>query len=179
MQISKVKNAIKVADALLNHEDKLRFIWLSSASKEMLKDSSGRVYIFVIDGIIKKIGGSQAKGGIKSTMGNYSGGDIGDPGESRFVANYEIKEALRKGQKIEVFLITSTKVRASVKGLFDSEMSDVAPFQEMESRCKNDYRSEIKRFPDWNYKENNERYPDHIKKAYVVYKNSRTSKKKK
>jgi hypothetical protein len=174
MLITKVKNAIKVADASLNSEGKLKFIWLPHVSRQTLSDSSGRVYIFVLDGAIKKIGGSQADGGIKKTMDPYATGDAGDPSESRFAANYEIKEALKNGHKIELFLITSPKVKARVNGLFSSKEIEVAPFQEMETMCKDDYQNSEGKYPDWNYKENNKRYPEEIKKEYVKYKGTRT-----
>lgn len=90
MNIKDVKTAFKIADVVLNkkhHKNHIRFNYVDNLvdeegqkmDKSVLKKRAGFVYIIVANGLIKKIGGSQGKGGIKSTMGFYEGAMQGDP----------------------------------------------------------------------------------------------------
>ena len=64
--------------------------------KDILNDDIARIYLFVVDRIIKKIGGSAGKGGIKSTMSFYVSSMTGSPGVPRFVIHLLIAEELEK-----------------------------------------------------------------------------------
>ena len=87
MKISEVKTAIKIGDFILkqNHKNKIDIKYLHNINKDVLNDNIARIYLFVVNGIIKKIGGSSGKGGIKSTMGFYTSSMTGSPGVPRFV----------------------------------------------------------------------------------------------
>jgi len=89
MHISEVKTATKIGDFILrnNHRNKIDMHYLPDLSKEVLNDDTARIYLFVQDGIIKKIGGSSGKGGIKSTIGFYIYSMTGSPGVPRFVVH--------------------------------------------------------------------------------------------
>ncbi len=90
MHISEVKTAFKIADVeYVKDSTKLNFNYLKdlkdennqSLSQNILTQNVARVYLIVVNGEIKKIGGSQADGGIKSTlnfikMGESKGGLI-------------------------------------------------------------------------------------------------------
>lgn len=56
MNINKVKTATKVGDFVLrqNHRNKIDINYLSSIKKDVLNDDIARIYLFVVDGIIKK-----------------------------------------------------------------------------------------------------------------------------
>ena len=82
MRIQKVKTAFKVADVAIDKEhgtNHIRINFLSELKDEkgkrlersILQDNAGRVYIIVVGGIIKKIGGSQSRGGIRATLSFY------------------------------------------------------------------------------------------------------------
>lgn len=80
MKISEVKTAFKIADVeFVQGSTRLNFNYLKelkdengkALSQSILTSNVARVYLIVVDGEIKKIGGSQADGGIKSTLSIY------------------------------------------------------------------------------------------------------------
>jgi len=142
-------------------------------------DETPRVYLFVQNKIIKKIGGSSGKGGIKTTMSFYITSMTGSPGIPRFVIHLLIEKALKKGSKVELFMITSPRVMAEVNGLFGSKKVEIASFKEMEDFCKSDYYSREKKHPDWNFQESHEPYPSRLAKKHNLYHKKRLSKKAK
>ena len=81
MKISNVSTALKVGRVVLNEsksKSNLKVEW-ENVPSSTLKSNAGRVYLLVVDGEIKKIGGSVGKGGIKSTMSFYVSGNTGRP----------------------------------------------------------------------------------------------------
>ena len=118
-----MKTAIKVGDFVLrkNHRNKIDIRYLSDIDKKILTDNSARVYLIVQDGIIKKIGGSNSKGGVKATMSFYTSAMTGSPGVPRFVIHLLIARALKNKSKVELYMITSPKTLATVNGLFGSK----------------------------------------------------------
>lgn len=83
MKINTVKTAFKIADVeLVPNSTKLNFNYLNDLKDEngqklpqsILRENYARVYIIVVDGEIKKIGGSQSAGGIKQTLEIYRDG---------------------------------------------------------------------------------------------------------
>ena len=179
MDIKEVKTAIKVGDFVLkeNHRNKIDIKYLPTISQKTLTDDTPRVYLFVVDGIIKKIGGSSGKGGIKSTMNFYVSAMTGSPGVPRFVIHLLIAEALQKKSKVELYMITSPKTMATIRGLFGEKKVEIASFKEMEDLCKSDYYSREKRYPDWNFQENHEPYPPELARQHVLYHQKRLDKK--
>ncbi len=135
-----------------------------------------RVYLFVVDGVIKKIGGSSGKGGIKNTMNFYVSAMTGSPGVPRFVLHLLIEKELKKDRNVELYMITSPTCLAEVNGLFSSKKVEIASFKEMEDFCKADYFSVEKRFPDWNFQENHTPYPQKEAKLHNEYHKKRLKK---
>jgi len=171
MKIKDVKTAIKVGDFVLkqNHRNHIDIKYLPTLNKKMLTDNSARVYLITQDGIIKKIGGSASKGGIKATMMFYVSAMTGSPGVPRFVSHLLIEKALRSKSKVELYMITSPKTFAKVSGLFGHKKVKIASFKEMEDLCKSDYFSKERRYPDWNFQENHEPYPPQLAKEHNLY----------
>ena len=97
MNIKEVKTAIKIGDFVLkeNHRNKITINYLSGLDPKILKDDSPRIYLLIVNGVIKKIGGSASKGGIKSTMNFYVYSMTGSPGVPRFIIHLLIEEALK------------------------------------------------------------------------------------
>jgi len=180
MEITEVKTAIKIGDFVLqkNHKNKININYLPNLDKGILTNDMARVYLFVQDGVIKKIGGSSGKGGIKATMNFYVSAMTGSPGVPRFVCHLLIAEALEKGSRVELYMITSPKVPAIINGLFGSKKVEIASFKEMEDLCKSDYYSREKRYPDWNFQENHEPYPTRLARLHNLYQQNRINKKK-
>lgn len=179
MHIKEVKTATKIGDFVLkeNHRNKINLSYLSTLDNKILTDDSARVYLIVQDGIIKKIGGSASKGGIKATMMFYITSMTGSPGVPRFVLHLLIEEALRRKSKVALYIITSPKVQAVVNGLFGPKKMKIASFKEMENLCKSEYFFREKRYPDWNFQENREDYPSELAKKHVGYHQERLNKK--
>ncbi|MEM4719676.1 MAG: hypothetical protein QXG18_02330 [Candidatus Pacearchaeota archaeon] len=179
MDIKEVKTAVKVGEFVLktNHPNKIDIKYLSTLSQKDLKDDTPRVYLFVVDSVIKKIGGSISRGGIKATMSFYVNAMTGSPGPVRFIIHLLIEQALRKGSKVEVYMITSPKTLATINGLFGPKKVEISSFKEMENLCKSDYFSVEGKYPDWNFQENHEEYPPELAKKYVEYHQKRLSKK--
>ena len=155
MNISNVSTALKVGKVVLNtskSKSNLKVEW-EDLPASTLKSNAGRVYLLVVDGLIKKIGGSVGKGGIKTTMSFYVSGNTGRPSIRSFGINTLIHEALGDGKDVEVYIIQSEQVLAPVKGLFGTERSLVSAFKEMEDKCLSDYVTFTGSYPDWNYQE--------------------------
>ena len=171
MNIREVKTAIKIGDFVLKkkHRNKIDIKYLSNLSNKKLTDDSARIYLIVQDGIIKKIGGSASKGGIKATMMFYVSAMTGSPGVPRFIVHLLIEKALRNKSKIELFMITSPRTLAKVSGLFGYKKVAIASFKEMENLCKSDYYSREERYPDWNFQENHNPYPSKLARKHNLY----------
>ena len=145
-------------------------------ASKILTDESPRIYLITSDDVIKKIGGSASKGGIKATMSFYLTSQQGSPGVPRFVIHHLIRRELDAGKKVELFMITSPRVMADVNGLFGTYEVAIASFKEMEDICKNDYFKLEKKYPEWNFQENNTPYPEDLAKAHVAYHDKRLGK---
>ncbi len=180
MNIKDVKTAVKIGDFVLrqNHRNKIDIKYLLNIAKKILTDNSARIYLIVQNGIIKKIGGSTSKGGIKATMNFYTSAMTGSPGVPRFVIHLLIERALRNKTKVELFMITSPKTLARISGLFGFKKVEIASFKEMEDLCKSDYYSREKKYPDWNFQENHQSYPHELAKKHVLYHQKRLNKKR-
>ncbi len=181
MNIKEVKTAIKIGDFILKKKsrNKIDLKYAPEISRAILNDDIARIYLFTVDGIIKKIGGSVGKGGIKSTMSFYISSMTGSPGVPRFVVHLLIAETLKKGSHVELYMITSPKVIATINGLFGSKKVKIASFKEMEDFCKSDYYSVEHRYPDWNFQENHEPYPEKLAKLHNLYHQKRLKNKSK
>lgn len=162
MNINDAKNAILVGEFVLDEihlKNHIKVKYADNLSSELLTDSSGRVYIFSSDGIIKKIGGSASKGGIKSTLYLYTSSMTGSPGKPRFILHLLIRDELICRNKVTIHMINAKKFVSEVKGLYSASSVEVAAFQEMEDMCRKDYLAIENNHPDWNFKENNKNYP--------------------
>ena len=173
MNIKQVTTAHKVAEFTYNTgrgKAPLALNWF--VDKSIQKDTSGRVYLLVVDGIIKKIGGSADKGGIKGTMNAYAGGAAktkGRPSQTRHSICLLIKQALDYGSQVDVYLIPSQRVRADVTGLFDTSPGLVAPFKEMEDKCVADYVRVEGAHPEWNFKEAGNAFSAELQALHVAH----------
>ena len=178
MHIKEVKTAIKIGDFVLrkNHRNKIDIKYLPSLSNKVLTDNSARIYLIVQDGIIKKIGGSASKGGIKATMMFYISAMTGSPGVPRFIVHLLLERALRSKSKVELFMITSPRTLARVSGLFGYKRVEIASFKEMEDLCKSDYYRREKKYPEWNFQENHEPYPPELAGEHNAYHQKRLKK---
>ncbi|MCQ2845474.1 GIY-YIG nuclease family protein [Helicobacter pylori] len=180
MHISKVKTAFKIADVeYVKDSTKLNFNYLKdlkdennqSLSQNILTQNVARVYLIVVDGEIKKIGGSQADGGIKSTLNIYKDGGIkGRPSIRSFGVWYFLYHTILTGAKIEFYMIYQPNFETQVKGLFgfhaikDASIS----YKLLEQACLTDYRNNNNdALPEWNGQEQGKDWPNDIKDEYA------------
>ena len=179
MNIKDVKTAIRIGDFALrqNNRNKINLKYLPNISNKILTNNSARIYLIVQDGIIKKIGGSASKGGIKATMNFYISSMTGSPGVPRFIIHLLIEKALISKSKVELFMITSPRTMAKISGLFGYKKVEIASFKEMENLCKSDYYSKEQKYPDWNFQENHKPYPAELAKKHVLYHQKRLNRK--
>ena len=111
MHISKVSNSKLIGEFYLRNDNSPNHISIRYlADEDLLRNEDGRVYLLCSDGIIKKIGGSQSKGGIKSTMSFYVNSMQGSPGKPRFILHLLLRDELIQGKNCSLHMITSPRV---------------------------------------------------------------------
>lgn len=178
MKISQVTTSKKVGTIIKRDDsslDKIKVIWVNPKDK-MLKDRKGRVYLLVINGLIYKIGGSQAIGGIKSTILCYTTCMKGSPSERTFIIHKLMRQELDLGNSVEIHMITAEPVMAPIPGLFGITEGMTSPFKEMESNCVKDYFQSQGCYPRWNYQESSTQYPQELREEFLQFKMMRTKK---
>ncbi len=180
MHISEVKTAFKIADVeYVKDSTKLNFNYLKdlkdennqSLSQNILTQNVARVYLIVVDGEIKKIGGSQADGRIKSTLNIYKDGGVkGRPSIRSFGVWYFLYHTILTGAKIEFYMIYQPNFETQVKGLFgfhaikDASIS----YKLLEQACLMDYRNNSNdALPEWNAQEQGKDWPNDIKDEHA------------
>lgn len=192
MLIKDVKTAFKIADVeYVEKATKLTFNYLKNLVDEkgkkleqsILSENIARVYLIVVDGVIKKIGGSQDKGGIKGTLNIYRDGGVnGRPSIRSFGIWYFLYSSILKGSKIEFYMIYQENFEKEIKGLFGIHKVHNAyiSYKLIEECCLDDYKSkENGNYPDWNVQEQGKDYPDEIKNKHAeLLKNAQEKEKK-
>lgn len=192
MKISEVKTAFKIADVeFVAGSTKLNFNYLKNLKDEngnalpqsILTQNVARVYLIVVDGEIKKIGGSQAAGGIKNTLEIYKDGGVkGRPSIRSFGVWYFLYHTILSGAKIEFYMIYQENFTKEIKGLFGLKTVKNAyiSYKLIEECCVEDYLScEGGKFPDWNVQEQGKDWPLQIKNEHAeIQKNAQSRTKK-
>jgi len=174
MEIDQVINSKLIGEFYLRKDKSRNFIGIRYlADENILRNEDGRVYLFCSDRVIKKIGGSQSKGGIKSTMSFYINSMQGSPGKPRFILHLLLRDDLIQGKHCTIHMIISPRVDSKINGLYSKIRIPIAAFKEMEDLCKKDYFSVMKKYPVWNFQENNEDYPSNYSKEHLIYHDKR------
>lgn len=192
MKISEVKTAFKIADVeFVAGSTKLNFNYLKdlrdengkSLPQSILTQNVARVYLIVVDGVIKKIGGSQAVGGIKNTLEIYKDGGVkGRPSIRSFGVWYFLYHTILSGAKIEFYMIYQENFEKEIKGLFGLKNVKNAyiSYKLIEECCVADYLvCENGKHPDWNVQEQGKDWPLEIKNEHAeIQKNAQSRVKK-
>lgn len=180
MHISEVKTAFKIAD--VEHvvgSTRLNFNYLENLkdengnplSQKILTENLARVYLIVVDGKIKKIGGSQDKGGIKGTLSIYRDGGVkGRPSVRSFGIWYFLYHTILEGKNIEFYMIYHDNFEKEVKGLFGLHKVTNASisYKFIEECCIMDYLdAEEGIYPEWNIQEQGMDWPIEIKDQHA------------
>ncbi|WP_279144578.1 type II restriction endonuclease [Helicobacter pullorum] len=193
MKISEVKTAFKIADVeFVEGSTKLNFNYLKELKDEngktlpqkILSENVARVYLIVVDGEIKKIGGSGVLGGIKSTLEIYrdGGGVKGRPSIRSFGVWYFLYHTILEGKNIEFYMIYQENFEKEVKGLFGlKKVKNVSiSYKFIEQCCIEDYLNfENSKFSEWNVQEQGMDWPLDIKNEHVLIQQNAQSREKK
>lgn len=191
MKISEVKTAFKIADVeFVEGQTKLNFKYLNEIKdehgkildKKILTQNFARVYIIVVNGEIKKIGGSGDAGGIKGTLQIYQDGGIeGRPSIRSFGVWYFLYHTILTGAKIEFYMIYEENFIKKVKGLFKLHTIKNASisYKFIEQCCIADYLGKSGgKYPEWNVQEQGADWPMEIKTQHAeIIQNAQTRKK--
>lgn len=141
---------------------------------EIQKKENGRIYFIVIDEEVYKIGSSECKGGIKTTFAFYEGGLGGSPSIRTFGIHLLLQENLTLGKTIKIYALFIEPIKVILHGLFTSiEKITYPQIKELEDLCREDYKKIYGTYPKWNFQENVEEWPQHIKLAYKEQVNTR------
>ena len=146
-------------------------------SKDIQKKENGRIYLIVVNNKIYKIGSSASKGGIKATLGCYITGLGGSPSIRTMGIPVLIQELLDAGNEIKIYALFNDPIKVQVYGLSSAKEETTYPdVKVMEEACRVDYKKIYGKYPEWNFQENHEKWPAHIKKLYTEQVNQREKK---
>lgn len=179
MRIEEVKTAFKIMDAKLKENGCVDFVYLnplynennSLLGQDILTTNFARVYLIVVNGVIKKIGGSEDKGGIKGTLQIYKDGGVkGRPSVRSYGIFALIIKELKLNNNVSFYMIYQNNLKNDVKGLFGyhKNISVRMSYKYLEDYCLLDYKSkENNKYPEWNFQEQGLDWPDWIKKYHA------------
>ena len=188
MKISFISSAIRVGYITENpniykgnkyvlYLNKLKLIYDSNFPKNLRRKQLSLVYFFVINGKIYKIGQSSSKTGINGCMNFYLSAGQDSSGPNRFAINYLVRECMKNGDKIEIYMEYEAPIKKQVKGIFSREEREVAPSaKDMEELFMKDFKSIENEYPLWNFQERSVIIPKEIQKIYENYKSNRNKK---
>ena len=178
LTIENVKTAILVGRCVLRGPNNTtRQLWKmewEAQHSDLIRSNNGRIYVMVArsrsgKGIIRKIGKSECRGGLRSTMSFYQGGLGGSPSLRSFGIHHLIANELTAGNEFEIWGIWSEPVAVMVPGLFDiTEMFITPSIHSMEAKCRDDYKRIMGDFPPWNFQERGQPWPDTIRLQHVA-----------
>ena len=98
-------------------------------------------------------------------------------GPNRFAINYLVRECMKNGDKIEIYMEYEAPIKKQVKGIFSREEREVAPSaKDMEELFMKDFKSIENEYPLWNFQERAVIIPEEIQKIYENYKSNRNKK---
>ncbi len=175
IDINDIPNIIHIGD-IIRKDTKSKGKWKLDykCDKEIQKKENGRIYFIVINNEIYKIGSSECKGGIKNTFAFYEGGLGGSPSIRTFGIHKLIQEELDLGKEIKIYALFIEPIKVTIRGLTRLVEKITYPqIKEMEDLCREDYKEIYGRYPKWNFQENIEEWPMHIKLAYKEQVNNR------
>jgi hypothetical protein len=163
MEISHVTNAQRVGhiELSITHDKKLAFVPDRGISKERLRNENGRVYFLTVDGDIKKIGGSQCKGGIQSTIGAYLGGFAKGMSPRSYCGWNYIRQQVQAGKNVEFWFIlapTTTAIIPTMNGFIEQAIA--VDYHQIETACVAEYLAIEKDYPYLNMQESGRKWID-------------------
>ena len=143
------------------HKQKLQLVADATIDKQLLKDGRGRVYAIVVDGEICKLGGSQAKGGIKATFDAYCGGfAYGMSPRTYAVWNY-LSQKIDSGCTVEIYCVWADTITVPVPTMTGSVTQTIAvDFHAIEKNFVDEYVQIEGKYPELNMQESGRKWED-------------------
>ena len=87
---------------------------------------------------------------------------------------YKINLFSEVGKTIKIYALFIEPIKVIIPGLLSSVEKITYPqIKEMEDLCREDYKKIYGKYPRWNFQENVEEWPEHIKLAYKEQVNNR------
>jgi len=166
----------KVCDFILNH-NKAKTLWATindpKMSKEKLKDKRGRVYLLVVDDIVKKIGQTDDNSGIKNVAG-YGVGNAGKPSDRTTGIHYYIGKQLLNNHKVSFYCMWCPKAIIISHGFnqCDEKKSVAGSFsaKDLENHYIKLHTEKTTRLPELNYQEDFKRWDNSIQEINKLLK---------
>jgi hypothetical protein len=163
MKISTVTNSKRVGQIKLHpsHPKKLMLEVDPLLSRSDLKSNVGRVYFLTVDGVIKKIGGSQCKGGIQGTIAAYLGGFAPKMSPRSYCGWNYIRQHIMNGSEVEFYFILAPMTKAKIPSMssFD-EIEIPVDFHQIEHACVQEYLQAENDYPELNVQESGKKWRD-------------------
>lgn len=163
MKISSVSNAKRVGSISLSraHDQKLVLDVDPALPKDELKSNVGRVYFLTVDGVIKKIGGSQCKGGIQGTIAAYLGGYAPGMSPRSYCGWNYIRQHIINGSTVEFYFILAPMTRARIPSMSSFEEIEIpVDFHQIEHSCVKEFLEKEKEYPELNVQESGRKWRD-------------------
>jgi hypothetical protein len=163
MNISHVTNAQRVGHLGTHdtHDRKLTLIPDAAITTQQLKNETGRVYFLTVDGDIKKIGGSQSKGGIQATIGAYLGGFAPGMSPRSYCGWNYCRQQIQAGHLVEFWFILAPTTTAEIPTMNGFRQVEIAlDFHQIESACVQEYVSVENDYPYLNMQESGRKWID-------------------
>jgi hypothetical protein len=163
MEISHVTNAQRVGHITLSttHDKKLALITDPGISRDRLRDDTGRVYFITVNSVIKKIGGSQSKGGIQATIAAYLGGFAKGMSPRSYCGWNYIRQQILEGNHVEFWFILAPMTTAKIPTMNGFiEQTIAVDFHQIETACVAEYVEIMKDYPYLNMQESGRKWID-------------------
>lgn len=163
MHIKSVTNAQRVGAITLDatHDKKLKLVVDTALPTKDLKNNVGRVYFLTVDGAIKKIGGSQCKGGIQGTIAAYLGGYAPGMSPRSYCGWNYIRQHVVNGSEVEFYFILAPMTQALIPSMSAwQQISIPVDFHQIEHACVQEYVKTEGDYPELNVQESGKKWRD-------------------
>tara|TARA_Y100000296_G_C5149306_1_gene245514 strand:- start:932 stop:1495 length:564 start_codon:yes stop_codon:yes gene_type:complete len=143
----------------------------------LLKEKNSIGYFLVINSKVIKIGQTSGEGGLYSCMGFYGCAGQDDPGKTRFAVNLLMREEMKKGNMVEVWMQYEPPFAKKFKGATGVVTKEVLMSAKyIEDDCIKHYYNTTGEYPEWNFQEDGKEMPNWITEEYTNYNAKRKGK---
>jgi len=148
-------------------------LWDFKSYDNMKNETGSHIYIIAVNDIIKKIGASANKDGIKKVAG-YSCGNQGQPSDRTTGIHYYIGRELLNKNKVSFWFKICSKAIAELHDLFGNVYNENCSIDPkiQENKYLNSYHKLCGKFPEWNMQEQgrNADWEESIKNINIAFK---------